>query len=68
MSLTLTHDQTSSRTRFVIHQNRQGYWVASEKGGLAIGVFALQREALRFALFHLYPRAASRGGTRPAVR
>ena len=39
-----------SHVRFVVHANAQGYWVASEKGGLITGIFALERDALRFAL------------------
>jgi hypothetical protein len=47
---------TPSHTRFVVHQNGQGYWVASEKAGLVTGIFAVQRDALRFALSRLEPR------------
>lgn len=53
-----TQVQTSPHTRFRIHQNAQGYWVASEKGGLVTGIFAIQRDALRFALSRLRLRIA----------
>ena len=49
-----------ARARFVVHQNAQGYWVASEKGGLVTGIFALQREALRFALSRLPSHTSAR--------
>ena len=44
------------RTSFVVHQNPQGYWMASEKGGLVTGIFAIERDALRFALARVYGR------------
>jgi len=49
---------TPPSARFIVHQNVQGYWMASEKGGLVTGIFAVQRDALRFALSHLHPPIA----------
>ena len=43
-------EPAAPRVRFVIHENKQGYWVASEKEGFITGIFALERDALRFAL------------------
>ncbi len=54
MAKSLTKNTTPPRAKFVIHQNPQGYWVASEKGGLVTGVFAIEREALRFALSRMH--------------
>jgi hypothetical protein len=58
----------SPRARFVVHQNAQGYWVASEKAGLVTGIFALQREALHFALCRLPSQAGSRASASPKPR
>jgi len=54
MPTSSTKDKTVPRTRFVVQENAQGYWVASEKGGLVTGVFAIERDALRFALSRLH--------------
>ena len=56
MPTNLRKNATSPRTRFTIHRTTQGYWLASEKGGLVTGVFAIQRDALRFALSRLHLR------------
>jgi len=56
MSQTTEKNSAPQSARFFVHQNVQGYWMASEKGGLVIGIFPLQREALRYALSHLHPR------------
>lgn len=55
MPRTQGKNATPPRARFVVHQNTQGYWVASEKGGLVTGIFSVQRDALRFALARLQP-------------
>jgi hypothetical protein len=55
---------TPPRTRFVVHQNGQGYWIASEKAGFVTGIFAVQRDALRFALSRLQPRPHCRQGAK----
>lgn len=52
------------KMRFVVERKTRGYWSACEKQGLIEGVFATQREALRFALRHVRPRAAPSEGTR----
>lgn len=52
----LAKNRPSLRQRFVVHQTEQGYWLASEQGGLITGVFAIQRDALRFALAHVHRR------------
>jgi hypothetical protein len=57
-------DPLPPRTSFVIHQNAQGYWVASEKGGCVTGIFAVERDALRFALSRLHGGITYNGGAR----
>jgi len=52
------------KMRFVIDRATRGYWTACEKQGLIEGVFATQREALRFALRHLRPQTAPSAGSR----
>lgn len=49
-------------TSFMVHQNAQGYWVASAKGGLVTGIFAVERDALRLALSRLHGRTHRRRG------
>jgi hypothetical protein len=62
------NNPTPPSARFIVHQNVQGYWMASEKAGLVTGIFPLQREALRFALSHLHPRIDCRQSTAPKPR
>lgn len=50
--------------RFVVDRSKTGYWTAREKQGLIEGVFATQREALRFAPRYLRPRTAPSEGMR----
>ena len=60
---------------FDIKRNRQGYWIARDRHGLAGGTFLTRKDALRFALFesggdgarvHAYPAAqAARNTKRP---
>jgi len=54
MQNSLRKNSIPPRTRFVVHQNPQGYWMASEKGGLVTGIFAIERDALRFALSRVH--------------
>jgi len=54
MPTNLAKNPSTLRRRFVVHQNKQGYWVASEQGGLVTGIFAIERDALRFALARLH--------------
>lgn len=68
MSRTLEKNATPQSARFIVHQNVQGYWMASEKDGLVTGIFPVQREALRFALSHLHPRVDCRRSTAPKPR
>ena len=51
---------------FDIKRNRQGYWIARDRGGLAGGTFLTRKDAEHFALFetggdnahvHTYPEA-----------
>jgi hypothetical protein len=46
---------------FGIAENGRGYWTARDKEGLIGGVFRIQKEALRFALFEA-------GGNSSSVR
>jgi hypothetical protein len=41
----------STPYHFDIAQNRRGYWVAKDSGGLIGGVFRSRKDAIRFALF-----------------
>jgi hypothetical protein len=63
-----TQDRTAQNMRFVIEPTIRGYWTACEKRGLIEGVFATQREALRFALRHARPRSAHDKSARQKVR
>ena len=60
---------------FDIKRNRQGYWIARDRGGLAGGTFLTRKDAEHFALFetggdsahvHTYPepKAARIDGAR----
>src|SRR5260370_12682978 len=44
---------------FDIKRNRQGYWIARDRGGLAGGTFLTCKDAVRFALFET---GGDRGG------
>jgi hypothetical protein len=68
MPQTTEKNSTPPSARFFVHQNVQGYWMASEKGGLVTGIFPVQREALRFALSHLHTRADCRQSRAPKPR
>ena len=66
MPQTSAKQTAPTRARFVVHQNAQGYWIASEKGGLVTGIFALQREAVHFALMRLCRHGGAHSNTATA--
>jgi hypothetical protein len=43
--------EISTPYHFEIAQNKRGYWVAKDDGGLIGGVFGSRKDALHFALF-----------------
>jgi hypothetical protein len=60
---------------FDIKRNRQGYWIARDRGGLAGGTFLTRKDAEHFALFetggdnahvHTYPEGNGRRFRRAA--
>jgi len=47
-------------TRFVLHRNAQGYWMASERNGYVTGIFAIRSDALSFVRSRLNRAAGFR--------